>query len=181
MPIEIKVGPPTITISQGRTFMVTTQSGEIRANTDQGVYALDTRFLSAYRLYLNREPLQVVNSSQLSFYASRFHLTNPAIETDGGILDAQTLRITINRLVSEGIHEDIDIANYTGKAIHFLLELAMRSDFADLFEVKSQHIIQRGKEQTQWNAQEKQLYTTALPHLKTASLTSPRIPRRKKR
>src|SRR5450432_2189624 len=63
MPIEIKVGPPTITISQGRTFMVTTQSGEIQANTDQGVYALDTRFLSAYRLYLNRESLQVVNSS----------------------------------------------------------------------------------------------------------------------
>ncbi len=160
MPIEIKVGPPTITISQGRTFMVTTQAGEIQANTDQGVYALDTRFLSAYHLYINREPLQVINSSQLSFYAARFHLTNPAIETDGGILDAQTLRITLNRIVSEGIHEDIDVANYTGKTIHFLLELSMRSDFADLFEVKSQHIIQRGKEQTQWDAQEKQLYTT---------------------
>jgi glycogen debranching enzyme len=172
MPIEIKVGPPTITISQGRTFMVTTQSGEIQANTDQGVYALDTRFLSAYRLYLNRESLQVVNSSQLSFYASRFHLTNPAIETDGGVLDAQTLRITINRLVSEGIHEDIDIANYTGKAIHFLLELSLRSDFADLFEVKSQHIIQRGKEQTQWNAEEKHLYTTGeLAHFHKAPFT----------
>ncbi len=30
MPIEIKVGPPTITISLGRIFMVTTQAGEIR-------------------------------------------------------------------------------------------------------------------------------------------------------
>ena len=30
MPIEIKVGPPAITLSQGRTFMVTTQSGEIQ-------------------------------------------------------------------------------------------------------------------------------------------------------
>jgi glycogen debranching enzyme len=62
--------------------------------------------------------------------------------------------------VSEGIHENLDIANYTGKSVHILLELAMRSDFADLFEVKTKHIIQRGKEQTQWNAQEKQLYTT---------------------
>ena len=86
--------------------MVTTQAGEIFANTDQGVYALDTRFLSFYRLYINRQPLQVVNSSQLSFYASRFHLTNPLIETDGGALDAQTLRFTINRVVSEGIMED---------------------------------------------------------------------------
>ena len=65
MPIEIKVGPPTLTISQGTTFMVTTRAGEISANTDQGLYAADTRFLSFYRLYINRIPLQLVNSSQL--------------------------------------------------------------------------------------------------------------------
>ncbi len=160
MPIEIRVGPPTITMSQGRTFMVTTQSGEIQANTDQGVYALDTRFVSSYRLYINRLPLVVVNSSQLSFYASRFHLTNRITETEGGIIPEQTLRVTLNRIVSEGIHEDIEIANYTGKKIAFLLELGMRSDFADLFEVKSKHIVQRGKQNTDWNAQEKQLRTT---------------------
>ncbi len=160
MPIEIKVGPPTITTSQGRTFMVTTQSGEIQANTDQGVYAQDTRFVSFYRLYINRLPLSVINSSQLSFYASRFHLTNRTTETEGGIIPEQTLRITINRVVSEGVHEDIEIANYTGKKVAFLLELGIRSDFADLFEVKSKHIVQRGKQETNWNAQEKQLRTT---------------------
>ncbi len=160
MPIEIKVGPPTITVSQGRTFMVTTQSGEIQANTDQGVYAQDTRFVSFYRLYINRSPLVVVNSSQLSFYASRFHLTNPRIETEGGTIAEQTLRLTINRVVSEGIHEDIEIANYTGKKVAFLLELGTRTDFADLFEVKSKHIVQRGKQETDWNAQQRQLRTT---------------------
>jgi glycogen debranching enzyme len=63
-------------------------------------------------------------------------------------------------MVSDGIHEDIEIANYTGKKIAFLLELGMRSDFADLFEVKSKHIIQRGKQFTNWNSEEKQLRTT---------------------
>ncbi|GCE06028.1 amylo-alpha-1,6-glucosidase [Dictyobacter aurantiacus] len=160
MTVEIRVGPPTITISQGRTFMVTTQAGEIMTGTDQGVYAIDTRFLSFYRMYINQVPLQVINSSQLTFYAARYHLTNPRIETEGGVIDEQTLRVTINRIVHEGIHEDIDIANYTGKSIHFIFELSMRSDFADLFEVKSKHIVQRGREQTQWNAQNRQLYTT---------------------
>src|SRR5947209_5442531 len=108
MPIEIKVGPPVITVSQGRTFMVTDQGGEINPNTAQGVYAMDTRFISYYRLYINRTPLEVVNSSQLSFYAARFHLTNARINTQGGVLEPQTLRVTINRDVSEGIHEDID-------------------------------------------------------------------------
>src|SRR5579859_2576613 len=58
MDTEIKVGPPVITISQGRTFMVTTKAGEIMANSDQGVYAADTRFISFYHLYINRVPLQ---------------------------------------------------------------------------------------------------------------------------
>jgi glycogen debranching enzyme len=160
MPIEIKVGPPTITISQGRTFMVTTQAGEIMPSTDQGVYAFDTRFISYYRLYINRNPLNVVNSSQLSFYASRIHLTNPLINTEGGVLDANTVRVTINRVVDGGIHEDIDIANYSGKKVTFLLELAMRSDFADIFEVKENDIIQRGKEHTVWDIQKKRLRTS---------------------
>lgn len=160
MPIEIKVGPPTITISQGRTFMVTDRRGEINPHTAQGIYAMDTRFVSYYRLYINRTPLEVVDASQLSFYASRFHLTNSTITTAGGVIDAQTLRITINRVVSEGIHEEIDIANYSGKKVHFLLEVAARSDFADLFEVKSGNIIQRGKVQTVWHAQENSLRTS---------------------
>lgn len=159
MPIEIRVGPPTITISQGRTFMVTTQAGEILTNSDQGVYALDTRYISYYRLYINRTPLSVINASQLSFYAARFHLTNPRIVTEGGILAEQTLRVTLNRIVSEGIHEDIDIANYTGQRVHFFLELAIRSDFADLFEVKEKRIIQRGRATTEWKRKTRELRT----------------------
>lgn len=160
MPVEIKVGPPVITISQGRTFMVTTPAGEIRPGSDHGVYALDTRYVSYYRIYINRNPLTVINASQLSFYASRFHLTNPRIVTEGGILEARKLRVTLNRVVSEGIHEDIDIANYAGKQIHFLLEIAMRSDFADLFEVKEKHIVQRGKQATEWDRKDRRLRTT---------------------
>lgn len=160
MPIEIQVGPPFIHISQGRTFMVTNQTGEIESHTDQGVYANDTRFISVYRIYINRQPLHVVNSSQLSFYAARYHLTNPAVLIQGGEISENTLRCTITRTVSGGIHEDIDIANYTGHKVHFLLEIGMRSDFADLFEVKSKHLVMRGNEQTVWSAQEKQLRTS---------------------
>ena len=159
MPIEIKVGPPNITVSQGRTFMVTTQSGEIEPDTDQGVYAQDTRFISFYQLYINRAPLAVVNSSQLSFYAARFHLTNSSTNTEDGLIQERTVRVTLNRTVSESIHEDIDIVNYSGKKVSFLLELGLRSDFADLFEVKSKNIIQRGKENTQWVEETKQLRT----------------------
>lgn len=160
MPIEIRVGSPTITISQGRTFMVTTHNGEILSNTPQGVYAMDTRFICFYRIYLNRTPLELIDFNQLSFYAARIHLTNAPIDIEGTTLNAHTLRLTINRTVSEGIHEDLDLANYSGQPVKLLLELALRSDFADLFEVKKQHIILRGKIETTWDTQQKQLHTT---------------------
>src|SRR5205085_11409879 len=143
MPIEIKVAIPGITISQGRTFMVTDQCGDIGAKTDQGIYAIDTRYISSYRFFINHQHWELINSSQLSFYASRFHLTNPKLSTEYGDLEANTIGLTINRAVGRGIHEDLDLVNYTGKKIRFVFEMLLRSDFADIFEVKAQRIILR--------------------------------------
>jgi len=128
MPIEIKVAPPGITISQGRTFMVTNSAGEINPQTDEGVFAVDTRFISYYHLFINRVPWTLVNSSQLSFYASRTYLTNPKISTEDGDIEANTIGLTLERTVEDGIHEDFYIVNYTGKKISITLGLALRSD-----------------------------------------------------
>ncbi len=159
MNTEIKVGPPVITISQGRTFMITTRSGMIQAESDEGLYAVDTRFISFYQLYINHAPLNPVNSSQLTFYASRFHLTNPSIKTQGGTIEKSTINVTINRTVSDSLHEEFEVINYTGKKVQFVLELAIRSDFADIFEVKSHDIIQRGQTETVWHKGAKKLVT----------------------
>ena len=144
MPIEIKVSPPGITISQGRTFMVTDQSGQINAGTDEGVYAIDTRFVSYYHLYIDHKPWELLNSSQLNFYASRFHLTNPKLTTVNGEFDAHTIGLVINRAVGMGIHEDFDIVNHTRRKVRFVFEVVLRADFADIFEVKARHILLRG-------------------------------------
>jgi len=160
MPIEIKVAPPSIVISQGRTFMVTNQRGEIEPPGDEGVYAIDTRFISAYRLYISRQPWELVNSSQLSFYAARIHLTNPRIATEEGDLNEHSISLTLERTVGEGIHEDYYVVNYAGKKIRFVLELALRSDFADIFEVKAKRFVQRGRVQSRWDEKEGQLRTT---------------------
>ena len=159
MSIEIKVGPPVITISQGRTFMVTDRRGFINASTDQGVYALDTRFISFYEIYINRVPWKVIDSSSLVFYASRFHLTNPLVETEGGELALHALGLTLNRTVSEGLHEEFEVINYSGKKVAFVLEVSLRSEFADIFEVKNKNIVQRGQQETNWDGKAKRLST----------------------
>lgn len=157
MPIEIKVGPPVLTISQGRTFMVSDLMGCVDYNTFQGVYMDDTRFVSHYHLSINNNHLQLVNSSQLTFYSSRIHLTNPALTLQTGPLDPQTLHIVINRRVRESIHEDLDVANYSNQRVKFLLELSIYSDFADLFEIRAKNIVRRGQILSHWNTKRKLL------------------------
>ena len=42
----------------------------------------------------------------------------------------------------------------------FQLEIAIRSDFADLFEVKSNHIVRRGRITTEWSQARQRLRAT---------------------
>lgn len=159
MPAEIKVVPPGITISQGRTFVVTDERGEIRSDTDEGIFAIDTRFISYYQLFVNRQPWKVVTSGPLSFYAARMHLTNPPLVTEDGELPENSLSLTLDRMVEEGIHEDFYLLNRSQKHVRLLFEIALRSDFADIFEVKSKRFVLRGSMHTTWNMHEHMLRT----------------------
>ena len=88
MPVSISVGPPVVTINQGSTFMVTAEDGQILAESDQGVFADDTRFLSFYAVFANGQPWQLLTSSTVTYYAARFHLTNPPFDTEDGPVNA---------------------------------------------------------------------------------------------
>ena len=57
----------------------------------------------------------------------------------------RTLGLTISRSISGGLHEDLDITNNSMRPVRFQLEIAFRCDFADIFEVKSGHIVRRGQ------------------------------------
>ena len=59
--------------------------------------------------------------------------------------------MTLCRSLDTGLHEDIDIANYGPAKVRFNLEIVIRSDFADLFEVKAGRIVRRGRVVTEWD------------------------------
>jgi hypothetical protein len=50
MPTEIRVGTPLLTINEGATFMVTDLDGQMAAESELGVFADDTRFVSYYSI-----------------------------------------------------------------------------------------------------------------------------------
>src|ERR1700722_14613079 len=113
MTFKVQVGPAQITIHQGQTVLVTEPDGQVAWPSQRGLYFYDTRGISAWAIYANGEPWDLLNG---------------------------------------GPHEDIENTNNGKKAVRFNLEIAIRADFADIFEVKSNSIVRRGRITTSWSA-----------------------------
>ena len=151
MPVEIAVGPPVLSINHGATFMVTNLNGEIDVDTEQGVFTDDTRFVSYYATFANGIRWQRLTSAATAYYAARVYLTNAIVATEDGDIPAGTLSLVVSRTIGDGIHEDLDLTNYGPGLVRFNLEVALRADFADVFEVKQGHGVRLGHVVTRWH------------------------------
>jgi glycogen debranching enzyme len=159
VPFKVQVGPPQIAIHQGQTVLISEQDGQINSPSDKGVYFLDTRIISSWQIYANGEPWELLNGGPVNYYAAHIFLTNKSILTEDGTILPRTLGLTIGRSVSGGLHEDLDITNNSMRSVRFQLEIALRCDFADIFEVKSARIVRRGQITTEWSEAEQRLRT----------------------
>src|SRR5215831_17743354 len=151
MSFKVQVGPPQISIHQGQTVLVTEADGQIVWPSDKGLYFLDTRVISSWSLFANGVPWELLNGGAVTYFGARIFQTNRAFVTEDGPIEARTLGLTLSRHIEGGMHEDIDISNNSGKAVRFNLEIAVRGDFADIFEVKSNRIVRRGRITASWD------------------------------
>jgi glycogen debranching enzyme len=159
MPFKVEVGPPQIAIHHGQTVLVTDLDAQIRWPSERGLFFFDTRVLSSWRIYANGVPWDLLNGGATSYYTSHVYLTNGAILTEDGAIPPRTLGLVVSRSIAGGMHEDLDITNNSMKWVRFQLEIALRSDFADIFEVRSGSIVRRGRITTEWSDSGQQLRT----------------------
>ena len=157
MNLEIQVGTPHLAIHQGETVWLADPDGQLTPGSERGLLFRDTRLISVWRLYANGARWELVNGGQPTHYAVQVFLTNPAIPTQEGEIPPRTLGLALGRWVDRGIHEDLDITNYGPARVRFNLELVLRSDFADLFEIKSGRIVRRGQILTEWSTERQTL------------------------
>src|SRR6185437_10197353 len=99
----------------------------------------------------NGAPWDLLNGGAVTSDTSRIYLTNQSFPTEDGAIPARSLGFVIGRRLHGGMHEDLDIVNHGRRHIRFNLEIAIRSDFADVFEVKSNRIVRRGRITTDWS------------------------------
>jgi glycogen debranching enzyme len=152
MSFKVQVGTPQIAIHQGQTVLLTETDGQVNWPSKCGLYFRDTRVVSAWAIFANGESWDLLNGGAVAAHAARIFLTNRGFATEDGPVAARTLGLEIRRQVDGGLHEDIDITNNSQVPVRFNLEIAMRADFADIFEVKGDNIVRRGHIVTSWSA-----------------------------
>src|SRR5262249_2531785 len=160
MPFKVQVGPYQVAIHHGQTVLVSEPDGQINWPSEKGLYFYDTRVVSSWTIYANGEPWTLLNGGAITHYASRTYLTNPSITTADGVIPSRTLGLVISRMINGGVHEDLDLTNNSMDRVRFQLEIALRCDFADIFEVKSNNIVRRGRITTDWSHAEQELRTS---------------------
>jgi glycogen debranching enzyme len=113
--------------------------------------------VSNYEIFADGARWILQNSGAVAYYASRTYLTNPQIFTEYGEIEGGALSAVFSRAVQDGIHEDFDIYNYSMKRVRFSLEISLRTDFADIFEVKAKRVLRKGNVTTRWSQERMEL------------------------
>jgi glycogen debranching enzyme len=122
-----------VTVVEGSSFCISSDSGDIHDGGSQGVFYQDTRIVSRWILRINgavREPL-------LARKPAAFHATfiGRARWMDGRF--DSPLVVRHQRHVGPGLRDDITIRNYSSEHAVCDVELSVDADQADLFDVKA--------------------------------------------
>ncbi len=160
MTLAVPVGPPTITINRDDRVVVCAPDGRIHAHEEQGFFARDTRFISAYDFWINGRRPTLLNSSPIEFFSSRYEFVNPELIDEEGPIPRNSVSLRLDRTVSGGVHEDYDLINYARRPVQITLEIAVASDFADIFDVRRRALVRRGTINSQWSTARQALRTS---------------------
>jgi glycogen debranching enzyme len=126
------LGSGAVTLVEGSQFCLSGPGGDIDPESTHGLFALDTRILSAWRLRLDGPSLLPMTW----FVSEPFHATFVLrASPDAGRADS-TVVIRRDRYIGAGMREDIVVENLDSKPVMLRLRLDAGADFADLFAVK---------------------------------------------
>lgn len=145
--------------------MAMDRDGFIHDGKEHGFLCFETRFVSRYEIRINGEhptPNTLSNVEQhtwlgyYTYWSPSFGVAELADEGSGA-MSAESewpLELRVSRYVGDGLHEDLDLTNFTGRRISFELALHVDADFADQAETGGRRR-QEGKHSVRWHGSAK--------------------------
>ena len=138
------------TLKYGDMFAVFDQNGDLALGAAgvEGLYASDTRYLSQFDLRLSgARPILLSSTTRDDNATLTCDLTNPDLYDEDGItLDHDLIHIRRTKFLYNSVcHERLAIRNFADTRQRHRLEIRFDADFADLFEVRGQRRVRRGR------------------------------------
>jgi len=121
--LPVQVGQSTLTINRDDRFVVSQTDGRIDPGAEEGFFARDTRFVSAYDLLINGQRPVLLNGASVEFFSARLEFTNPELLDPDGRVPRSSIALRLDRTVSGGIHEDYDFVSYARRPIRLTIEI----------------------------------------------------------
>jgi glycogen debranching enzyme len=118
-------------ILEGATFCICDELGDLHGNVE-GLFAQDTRFLSALKLTINGQRPLLLSSDKIEYFSAAFFMRNPLASG----LAQDVLSIRRERFVGDGMQDSFTVQNQSMERVEFDLEIEVAADFADIFAVK---------------------------------------------
>jgi glycogen debranching enzyme len=118
----------------GSTFFVTDRRGDAQGTEADGFFFSDVRHLSTWQLLVDGAPIRVLTARSVDYYSARVYATTATARVGVN----PTVSVRRDRIVADGVHEDVVVENHSDEARRIRVELCYAADFADLFEVKDE-------------------------------------------
>jgi glycogen debranching enzyme len=133
--------------------MATSPDGFVFKHKEHGLWIYQTRMLSRYRWLLNGQPPLMVSNSNIEQHSwLGYYIVAPGKDGRSESEAAQnSIELRLSRQVGPGLHEDVDVSNFTQNAASISIELEIESDFADPKEAGGKRQ-QQGKLKTSWRS-----------------------------
>jgi glycogen debranching enzyme len=128
-------------------FLVADELGDIEGGAD-GLFRADTRVLSRFQLRIGRAaPSLLASGVTQDNVLFRAHVTNRPLPMLGGSITPEgVIHIERTRLLWNGrMHERLVLTSYGSRDVQVPLAFAFAADFADIFEVRGQVRVARGR------------------------------------
>src|SRR5262245_31040962 len=123
----------TLVVLDGSSFFVSGSAGDVMPGPDAtGYFFADVRHLSTWRLLVDGEPVRLLSSRAVEYYAASIHATLARVRVGRN----PAVSIRRDRFLSDGVHEDLVVENHSQQPAAVRVELLFAADFMDIFEVK---------------------------------------------
>lgn len=152
--VRLRPRDDVIYTSQSRTVLATGRDGFVFEHAEHGFWVYQTRMVSKYRWLIDGKPPEMVTNSNVQQHSwLGYYIASPHGIKDEGHDEAnptqQTIELRLSRYIADGMHEDVQLTNFTQKPAKCRLELEIESDFADHGETRGERR-QHGTLKTAW-------------------------------